>query len=143
MKLNEYDSWEGQVIKITKGGLNKPLIIANIRRPPKYLNDKYRQSTNELMPILKSLDRKNAEVIITGDLNIDLLKIIEKIVFSEFFYMITENSYYPKSTLPTRFSNKHGTLIDNIYYKLTDMTLNTTSGILIKNSVTTSLTSLF
>ncbi len=26
-----------QVIKITKGGLNKPLIIANIYRPPKDL----------------------------------------------------------------------------------------------------------
>ncbi len=34
MKLNKYDSWEGQVIKITKGGLNKPLIIANIYGPP-------------------------------------------------------------------------------------------------------------
>ncbi len=40
-----------------------------------------------------------------------------------------------KITLPTRFSNKHGTLIDNIYCKLTDMTLNTTSGILIKKKV--------
>ncbi len=45
MNLNKYDSWEGQVIKITKGGLNKPLIIANIYRPPKDLNDKYRQFT--------------------------------------------------------------------------------------------------
>ncbi len=43
--------------------------------------------------------------------------------------MITENSFYPKITLPTRFSNKHGTLIDNIFCKLTDMT---TSVILIK-----------
>ncbi len=81
MKLNKYDSWEGQVIKITKGGLNKPLIIANIYRPSKDLNDKYRQFTNELMPILKSLERKNAEVIIAGDLNIDLLKINEKKCF--------------------------------------------------------------
>ncbi len=132
MKLNKYDSCEGQVIKITKGGLNKPLIIANICRPPKDLNDKYRQFTNELMPILKSLDRKKAEVIITGDLIIDLLKINEKIVFSEFLDMITENSFYPKITFPTRFSNKHGTLIDNIFCKLTDMAINTISGILIK-----------
>ncbi len=43
MKLNTYDFWEGQVIKITKVGLNKPLIIANIYRSPKDLNDKYGQ----------------------------------------------------------------------------------------------------
>ncbi len=55
------------------------------------------------MPILKSLDRKNAEVIITGDLNIDLLKINEKIVFSDFFYMITVNNVDPKIKLHTSF----------------------------------------
>ncbi len=37
------------------------------------------------MPILKSLDGKSAAIIITGDLNIDLLKIKEKIVFIEYF----------------------------------------------------------
>ncbi len=88
--------------------------------------------TNELMLILKSLESKHAAVIITGDLNIDLLKIKEKIAFRELFYMITENSFYPKITLPNRFSNKHGTLIDNIFCKLTNITLNTNSGILIK-----------
>ncbi len=92
------------------------------------------------MPILKSLDGKSAAIIITGDLNIDLLKINEKIVFSDLFYIITYNSFCPKITLPTRFSNKHGTLIDNIFCKLTDMTINTTSGILIKYSLTTSHT---
>ncbi len=30
MKLNQDDSWEGQVIKIAKCSLNKPLIIAYI-----------------------------------------------------------------------------------------------------------------
>ncbi len=79
MKPNKYDSLEEQVIKITKGRINKHLIIANIYRPPKDLNEKYRQFTNELMPILKSLETKN--VIITGDLNIDLLKINEKKCF--------------------------------------------------------------
>ncbi len=32
----------------------------------------------------------------------------------------------------TRLSNKHGTLIDNTFCKLTEATLNTTSGVLIK-----------
>ncbi len=35
-------------------------------------------------------------------------------------------------TLPTRLSNKHGTLIDKFHCKLTEATLDTTSGILIE-----------
>ncbi len=41
-------------------------------------------------------------------------------------------SFYPKITLPTRLSNKYGTLIDNSFCKLTEATLDTTSGVLIK-----------
>ncbi len=49
--------------------------------------------------------------------------------------MLTNNSFYPKVTLPTRLSNNHGTLImliDNLLFNLSEATLNTTSGILIK-----------
>ncbi len=74
----------------------------------------------------------NTECIITGDFNIDLLQINEKEIFSEFFDTLTDSSFYPKITLPTRYSNKHGTLIHNIFCKLTDSTINTTSGILVK-----------
>jgi exonuclease III len=112
MTLNKYDTWEGQVIKVTKGGLRKPNFIANIYRPPNNINEKYRKFTQELIPVLKSLEKIKADAIITGDFNIDLLKINEKEVFSDFFDVMTENSFYPKITLPTRFSNKHGTLIN-------------------------------
>jgi exonuclease III len=132
MTLNTYDTWEGQVIRITKGGLRRPIIIANIYRPPKDVHEKYRQFIQEFTPILKTLENMNSEAIITGELNIDLLKINEREVFSDFFDTLTENSFYPKITFPTRFSNKHGTLLDNFFCKLTDSTLNTTSGILIK-----------
>ncbi len=46
--------------------------------------------------------------------------------------MLTNNSFYPKVTLPTRLSNNHETLIDYLFCKLSETTLNTTSGILIK-----------
>ncbi len=45
--------------------------------------------------------------------------------------MLNSHSFYPKITLPTRLSNKHGTSIDNFFCKLTESTLDTTSGILI------------
>ncbi len=60
----------------------------------------------------------NVEAIITGDTNFDLLKINERQVFGDFFDTLSENSFYPKITLPTRFSNKHGTLIDHLFCKL-------------------------
>ena len=41
-------------------------------------------------------------------------------------------SFFPKITLPTRFSFRNGTLIDNIFCKTSYTTLNTPSGILIK-----------
>ncbi len=42
------------------------------------------------------------------------------------------NLYLKKKTLPTRFSNKHGTLIDNFFCKLSESTIDNTSGILFK-----------
>ncbi len=49
----------------------------------------------------------NAEAIITGDTNLDLLKINERQVFGALFDTLTESSFYLKITLPTRCSNKH------------------------------------
>ncbi len=46
--------------------------------------------------------------------------------------MFTNNSFYNKITLSTRFSNKHGTLIHNFFCKLSESTIDTTSGILYK-----------
>ncbi len=87
---------------------------------------------HEITPILRYLENMNAEVIITGDTNLDLLKINERQVFGDFFDTPTEHSFYPKITLPTTFSNKHGTLIDNLFCKFADSTINTTLGILMK-----------
>ncbi len=133
MELNTYDTWEGQVIEVKKGNhLPKPVIIGNIYRPPKDLIDKYQEFITELSPILGTLGTTNKEVIIAGDYNIDLLKINHKPIFSEYFDMLTSYSFYPKITLPTRFTTNHATLIDNFFCKLTEATLNTTSGILAK-----------
>ncbi len=46
--------------------------------------------------------------------------------------MLTSKSFYPKITLPTRLSNNSATLIDNLLCKLTESTIETTTGILTK-----------
>ncbi len=84
---------------------------------------------------LAILKTNNKDVILAGDFNIDLLKINEKNIISEYFNMLTSNSFYPKITVPTQLTNTCGTLIDNFLCKLTDNnTINTTSGVLIKQN---------
>ncbi len=133
LKLNTYATWEGQVIEVTQEKtLSKPLYIGNIYRPPKECLEYYDQFINEFTPVLEKLERNNKEVILAGDFNINLLKINDKNIISEYFDMLTSNSFYPKITVPTRLTNTHGTLIDNFLCKLTENTLDTTSGVLIK-----------
>ena len=38
INLNKYEYWEGQIIKVTGGGLPKEIIIGNIYRPPRMLH---------------------------------------------------------------------------------------------------------
>ena len=133
MTLNSYKNWEGQVIQVKKNdNLSRPVTIGNIYRPPRELVEEYREFLTEFNPVLDKLCKVNGETILTGDFNIDLLKINEKSIIAEYFDMLTNESLFPKITLPTRFSNKHGTLIDNFFCKLSACTLDTTSGILVK-----------
>ncbi len=66
-----------------------------------------------------------------GDFNINLLKMNDKHVIIEYFDMLTSHSFYPKITVPIRLTNNNGPLIDNFFCKLTESTLDTTSGVLI------------
>lgn len=128
----KYDSWEGHFIHVKRSEqLTKAIILGNIYRPPNDLNESIRQFKNELSPHLQNLESNNTDVIIAGDFNINLLKISDKPTISEYFDMLTSHSFYPKITLPTRLSNNNGTLIDNMLCKLTETTLDTTSGVLI------------
>ena len=72
--------------------------------------------------LLKELEKSNTERILTGDLNINLLKINYKPIFNEFFDTVISHSFYPKITLPTRLTTRRGTLLDNFYCKLSTAT---------------------
>ncbi len=85
-----------------------------------------------MTPTLNKLESNKTKTIIIGDFKIGLLKIKDKHIFSEYFDLLISHSFYAKITLPTRLSNKHGTLIDNFFCKLTEATIDTISGILIK-----------
>ena len=66
--------------------------------------------------MLSSLDQIQRNVIFAGDCNIYLLKLNENKLIGNFFDLLTSHSMYPQITLPTRLSERHGTLIDNFCY---------------------------
>ena len=83
------------------------------------------------MPLLETLRRKNREVIIAGDYNIDLLQINDNLTFCDYLNSIVSQSFCPAVTLPTRSSNRNCTLIDNYLCKLSHCFTQSTPGILI------------
>ncbi len=126
------DTWEGQFIHIKRGDhLSKSIILGNIYRCTLYLNEHYKEFQEQFEIHLKNFESNNTDVLIAGDFNIDLLKVNNANAISDYFDMITSHSFYPKITLPTRLTNNNGTLIDNILCKLTETTLDTTSGVLL------------
>ena len=105
-------------------------MLGNVYRPPRDLNENYQTFIDELTPVLYDLQKRQCEVVIAGDYNIDLLKVKQKLIFNQYLDTLISLSFFPKITLPTRFSNKRGTLIDNFLCKFSHGFLQTTAGII-------------
>ena len=82
------------------------------------------KTTNSLIKNLLNfcLDFKKTkgEVVIVGDFNIDLLKVEHKPKTKDYLDSIMTQGFFPKITLPTRFSEMNGTLIDNVLCRLSN-----------------------
>ena len=115
--INNYTLWEGLILRIKGGGLPKGLIIGNIYRPPRMLKDEIKQFINEFTSLIVSLEKYRLSINLAGDYNLNLLKINNDELCSEFFDLITSHSLLPQITLPTRLSQISGSLIDNILCK--------------------------
>ena len=142
--INEFELWEGQIIQV-KGGclclvcslnvlgdlyilptiiylrkhcLRKEIIVGNIYRSPRTLREHTKQLINEFTSLVQALDNTNLNIVLAGDLNINLLKINESETCCEFFDLLTSQSIFPHITLPTRLTNGGGTLIDNLLCKM-------------------------
>ena len=125
------DVWECQVIEIVSNKLTKKVILGNVYRLPREKVADHKIFVDEFSPILTQLEESSAEVIIAGDFNINLLDIKIKDSVSTFFNTFTSHGYLPEITLPTRFSDRRGTLIDNFLCTFSDVSLKSKSGILI------------
>ena len=79
------------------------------------------------------MGQENSDKIIVGDFNLDLLKINTRQKHAEYLDMMMCIGLYPKITLPTRFTDRSATLIDQIFCKLSHTRNYCKSGIIMSN----------
>jgi endonuclease/exonuclease/phosphatase family metal-dependent hydrolase/ABC-type dipeptide/oligopeptide/nickel transport system ATPase component len=106
------------------------VVIFSVYKPPRNSPDIIRSFIDNLHSVFAYLHRKK-NVIITGDFNLDLLKFRQNTHINEFLESLLQSSFAPKITFPTRLTQRHGSLIDNIFIKLTDNFSHSTAGILL------------
>lgn len=124
--------WEGLFLEISSDINDFRMVLGNIYKPPKMNNNNVNisQFISEFETILNHLDSLNCCLAIAGDFNIDVLKINERQAYADFFDKMSNYSLFPKITLPTRIGTTSCTLIDNIYYRLSDKYSDLNAGIL-------------
>ena len=125
------DIWEGQFISVINEKTNNKVIIGNVHRPPRDICENYQQFNKEFTEILLRLQKTKGEITIVGDYNMDLLKIEHKPIIRDYLNSIMTQGFFPKITLPTRFSDLNGTLIDNVLCRLSHTSITNPAGIIV------------
>jgi len=93
-------------------------VTGNTYRPPRPSTEFYNKFINEFTTIISTSPcHQNNIIILAGDYNINMLKINEQEHCSTFCDMFTSCNLFPQTTLPTRFTTRTGTLIDNLFCK--------------------------
>ena len=92
--INMYEHWEGLIIEIKGGFLSKTITIGNIYRPPKTNNDSLNVFIEELSYTVSSLENNNNELILAGDFNINVLKLNDNEIYSNFFDTLVSHINY-------------------------------------------------
>ena len=134
-KKTMYESssrWEGLFIDIFHENLKSKVILGNVYRPPRRnnCNNEIDLFIQEFKPVVNKLNKEKAVVILPGDYNLNLLEINERDKIQEYYDLLVSNSMYPRITLPTRFSRRSCSLIDQIFCKFSKTTQISVSGIL-------------
>ena len=121
------EHFENIVIKIpnifqnNKKDCDKNLIIAALYRQPN--NNNLEIFTEELEKLLKQLDRKKNEIVIAGDMNLDLLKYDSHSATGNYLDLLCQHKLLPRIVRPTRIKKQSATLIDHIFTRDHEKTL--------------------
>ena len=77
---------------------------------------KHHNVNNDFMNnLFDKLTKENKPSVISGDLNLSLIKYRKSRGVNQFLENILSNNFIPHITLPTRITEKSATLIDNIF----------------------------
>ena len=91
----------------------KNIILGVIYRSPSHPSlDEFSKS---LLEIMEKIMNENKDIVLTGDLNIDLLQCKTNKHITDFIDSLITLNLIPKITLPTRISHSSATLIDHVY----------------------------
>ena len=105
------DDYESVWVEI-KNKLSKNIVTGCIYRHPRY---NFKDFMHYLENCLIKLTKENKEIYLCGDFNIDLLKIEDNQNYQLFYNMLCSFGFLPKIVQPTRVTDHHSTLIDNIF----------------------------
>ena len=94
---------------------SKKYLIGSIYRPPTVLIDDLTRFINEFSEYLYVIGSQYQRAYISGDTNINLLKINGNQHYNSFYDNVIMQGYIPHITLPTRLSDTCDTLIYNIF----------------------------
>jgi hypothetical protein len=129
--VNSFSTWEGLFLDIQLEQMNSAITIGNIYRPPRD-NNNHNSLDNfmhEFKDTLGSISRRSASLIISGDFNIDLLKLNNNGKFQEYYDFMMDLRLIQSITAPTRLS-LNPSLIDHFYVKANNIVSINKSGIL-------------
>jgi hypothetical protein len=108
------DSFEYLALRLTKTSYNEDILIVVTYRPPNTSSNLFLTDFFEFIEQLELYIKKNTQVFIAGDFNIDLLNQNNNLT-SQFLNNMYSNNLVPFINLPTRITDHSATLIDNIF----------------------------
>ena len=108
--------WDG-IFLLIKGDGIKPFLLGNIYRAPKSDNASIEGFFKEFLPIMQTFNKGFKNIVLCGDINLDLIKANSRYKTAEFLDAMLSLSLCPKITLPTRFAKYSASLLDLIFVK--------------------------
>jgi exonuclease III len=122
------DSLETVFIDFSVGSSN--YLVGNVYRPPAADFDKFLIILSDLLKYICT-HYKSHRVFISGDFNVDLLKVNDSRYHLRYYSMMSSYGYMPKILRPTRVTERSATLIDQIWTN--DLKSVSESGIVLSN----------
>ena len=131
---NDSPIWERLFVAVKDIETGKEIVVGNIYRPPYDDNNEQNVTTflTELEPIISTLNDNNHELLIAGDVDINLphINICNKEHIGQSLDMLLGYSLFPKITFPTRLGENSCSLIDNIFCSLSHNSVASLTGII-------------